>query len=156
MNLILWRHADAEDGVPDERRALTHKGHRQAARMAGWLRERLPDATTVLVSPAVRAQQTAAALAEADPRLRSRLATEPGVGTAATPEGVLAAAGWPGGQETVVVVGHQPTLGAVAARLLAGVRLEWSVRKGAIIWIEHRDRAGHDVLLRAALSPDLL
>ena len=37
MNLILWRHAEAEDGADDLQRALTGKGRRQAARMAQWL-----------------------------------------------------------------------------------------------------------------------
>ena len=37
MELILWRHADAELGQPDSERRLTDKGHKQAARMAKWL-----------------------------------------------------------------------------------------------------------------------
>ncbi|HEY7757791.1 MAG TPA: histidine phosphatase family protein, partial [Burkholderiales bacterium] len=62
MDLILWRHADAEDGSPDLARALTPKGHKQAAQMARWLREHLPEDTRVIVSPARRAQETAQAL----------------------------------------------------------------------------------------------
>ena len=38
MNLILWRHAEAEDGVPDLERGLTDKGRRQADAAARWLR----------------------------------------------------------------------------------------------------------------------
>ena len=78
MDLILWRHAEAEDGVPDGARALTKKGLKQAAAIAAWLKPRLPDATRILVSPATRAQQTAAALGIAvrdrttDRRRRSR------------------------------------------------------------------------------------
>ena len=34
MELILWRHAEAEDGYPDLERALTEKGHEQAKKMA--------------------------------------------------------------------------------------------------------------------------
>ena len=34
MELILWRHAEAEMGEPDEGRALTAKGHKQAWKMA--------------------------------------------------------------------------------------------------------------------------
>ena len=30
MELILWRHAEAEEGYPDLERALTEKGHEQA------------------------------------------------------------------------------------------------------------------------------
>src|SRR4051812_50073849 len=62
MELILWRHADAEDGADDMARRLTAQGDRQAAAMAAWLRGHLPGSYTLLASPAVRAQQTAAAL----------------------------------------------------------------------------------------------
>jgi phosphohistidine phosphatase len=70
---------------------------------------------------------------------------------------VLAAAGWPEGKSTVVIVGHQPTLGWVASKLLAGRELDWSVKKGAVWWFSTRERAGDEqVLLRAVISPDLL
>jgi phosphohistidine phosphatase len=59
MDLILWRHADAEPGEPDLARPLTAKGIKQAERVAGWLDGRLPDGCRILVSPADRAKQTA-------------------------------------------------------------------------------------------------
>ena len=62
MELILWRHADAEEGADDLARRLTKKGEADAAAMAKWLRGRLPRDFTVAASPAVRAQQTAEAL----------------------------------------------------------------------------------------------
>jgi hypothetical protein len=62
MELILWRHAEAEDGVPDGERALTKKGRKQAAAVAAWLKPHLPRQARILASPATRAQQTAAAL----------------------------------------------------------------------------------------------
>ena len=42
MDLILWRHAEAEDGVPDLERRLTGKGRKQAERVAQWLLQRMP------------------------------------------------------------------------------------------------------------------
>lgn len=148
MNLILWRHADAVDGMPDVDRKLTAKGEKQAERMAAWLGKRLPEDTLVLVSPAQRAQQTAKAL-------RRKFETCMAIGTAATPELLLAAAGWPDRKETVVVVGHQPTLGAAAALVLTGSAMQWSVKKGAVWWLERRER--HPVaVLRAVIAPDLL
>jgi phosphohistidine phosphatase len=55
------------------------------------------------------------------------------------------------------VVGHQPTLGHVAALLLSGTPAEWAVKKGAIFWLTHRLRGEQSqVVLRAALSPELL
>ena len=65
MDLILWRHAEAEEadvGADDLARALTPKGERQAERMAEWLNRRLAHSTRTLVSPALRCQQTAKAL----------------------------------------------------------------------------------------------
>lgn len=147
MDLVLWRHADAEDGIPDEARRLTAKGRKQAKKMAAWLAAHLPAGYRVLVSPATRTQETAAALSE-------HAVIEKAVSTAATPQGVLKAAGWPEGTGTVVVVGHQPTLGAVAALALTGEAQAWSVKKGAIWWIA-RDDDG-DVQVRAVLTPVIL
>ena len=146
MDLILWRHAEAEDGTPDAERKLTGKGHKQAAKMAGWLSERLSKHVTVLVSPAVRTQQTAKAFS-------TKLETRDAVGLNASPSSILEAADWPRAGGTVIVVGHQPTLGSTAARLLSGKEAEWTLRRGAIVWIVHKDGRND---LRAALSPDLI
>jgi phosphohistidine phosphatase len=150
MDLILWRHADAEDGVPDSERKLTSKGVKQAARMAKWLRARIPDTAVVLASPAKRTQQTAQAMI-------ADLKTVEELGLGASAEGVLRAAGWPDGEGFVVVVGHQPTLGETAALLLTGTKAPWSVKKGAVIWVTRRnDGERARTQLRAAISPDLL
>jgi len=150
MDLILWRHADAEDGSPDAERKLTAKGRRQAARMANWLQERLPEGARVISSPARRAQQTARALGE-DFEVVNAL------DAGGDPKALLAACGWPSGDTPVVLVGHQPTLGQAAALALAGRVEDWSVRKGAIIWLEARNRGGAlQAKLRAAISPDLI
>jgi phosphohistidine phosphatase len=111
MRLYLVRHAEAEQGEPDELRRLTPSG-RAAARALG---ERLAAGETldsVLASPLLRARETAdeiarAAGVEAEPD--DRLA--PG----ATAEDVLAAVAGRG--DGVVVVGHQPDCGRVAAEL---------------------------------------
>ena len=146
MDLILWRHAEAEDGFEDAKRKLTANGRRQAAKMAEWLLPRLPKHYHVLVSPSVRTRETAAALVE-------KFAVSDEVGVGATPESILHAAGWPRSAQAVVVVGHQPTLGMTAARLLSGRDSEWSLRKGAFVWVA---RKGDSVVLRAALAPELL
>ena len=150
MDLVLWRHADAHDGFPDLARELTSKGQRQAADMAKWLKLHLPNGSEILVSPAARAQQTAQALTQ---KFKTVKEIEPG----ASYEAVLSAAGWPDHKGTVVVVGHQPTLGQTAAWLLSGEIAEWSMKKGAIWWLTHRVRGEHsETALRAAISPDLL
>src|SRR5262249_27129148 len=146
MDLILWRHADAEDGMPDAERKLTPKGEKQAKRIANWLKEQLPDDYILLASPAQRARQTARALTK-----KCEILEE--IGTSANPRGLLRAAGWPGRDGFVIVVGHQPTLGQVVAFALTGRDDGWSLRKGALWWLRSRDG---EVSVRAVIGPDLL
>lgn len=150
MDLILWRHAEAEPGEPDLGRRLTAKGQKQAERVAAWLERQLPDTCRILVSPADRAQQTALALGR---RFRTVDELAPGAGAAA----LLAACGWPDSRESVLVVGHQPTLGAVASFLLSGEESFWSVKKAGVWWLSNRDREqGASVVLRAVTGPDFV
>ncbi len=146
IDLLLWRHADAENGIPDAGRALTAKGLTQAKRVAAWLKPRLPGDCVILVSPARRAQQTAAAL-------DLPYTTEKRIGVHANVADIIAAAGWPKGNGAVLVVGHQPTLGQVAAQLLSGEPVGWTIKKGALWWFSYR--AG-ETDLRAVVSPDIL
>jgi phosphohistidine phosphatase len=145
MELILWRHCDAEPGVPDDLRRLTARGREQAARMARWLGAHLPADSAIIVSPAVRAQETAQALGR-----RYRTVRE--IGTGAAVDAVLAAAHWPHAGYTVLVVGHQPTLGRVASWLLAGEEADRPLGAGALWWLAGA-ADGAAVLVRSA-SPD--
>ena len=142
MELILWRHADAQDGADDMARRLTPRGEKQAAAMAKWLRAHLPPDYTVLASPATRAQQTAAALG-------AKIVTDKALAPGASPSAIAKAAESHGG--TVIVVGHQPDLGRAAAELVAAARAEWPIEKGAIWWL-----AGEPARIKAVVSPDLL
>lgn len=153
MDLVLWRHAEAEAGEPDEGRKLTAKGEKQARRIAEWLHNRLPDSARIYSSPARRAQQTAAALAEAAHR---KVKTLDALAPGATADEVLEAIGWNGGKGLLVIVGHQPTLGRVASRILHGRDDDWTIKKGGVVWISHREAAdGAEPVVRAAISPDL-
>lgn len=160
MDLILWRHAEAHDAAPEQddlSRGLTTKGERQAARMAHWLNHVLPATARVLVSPALRTQQTAKAL---DRKFRLCEALAPGRSAA----DLLQAARWPQSREAVLVVGHQPTLGQVAAHLLGEGPLDdtlpaWRIRKGGVWWLRRRDDRERDerdgVLLVTVRSPEM-
>lgn len=150
MELILWRHAEAESTDPDLARELTSRGRNQASRMADWLNPRLPSDIRVWVSPATRAVQTAQALGR-DYELLPALA--PG----ASADDMLAAVNWPDTAYPVLIVGHQPTLGQVAMRLLTGQAGELSVKKAGIWWFQARGRGGElQVSLRAVTGPDWL
>lgn len=149
MELILWRHADAADGIPDIERPLTDKGHKQAERMANFLRSRLPKDTRILVSPAMRAQQTARALS-------SRFITEPAIAPNCNVQAVLNAANWSGGSGCVLIVGHQPVLGATASQLLCGNERDTNFKKGAVWWLSRAMHEDTHANLRLVISPDLL
>jgi phosphohistidine phosphatase len=153
MDLILWRHAEATaegDAGDDLERALTAKGERQAERMAEWLNRRLAHSTRVLVSPALRCQQTAKALGR---KFRSVADLAPGWDA----DALLRVARWPDASEPVLVVGHQPTLGLAASLVLTGVAQSWPIKKSAVWWIRHRPRDDeNEVILQAVQSADCL
>jgi phosphohistidine phosphatase len=148
MDLILWRHAEAEQGGRDASRALTKKGEKQASQVASWLKRRLPRGASILVSPARRAQQTAKALT-------AKYRTVAALDVGASGQDVLAAAGWPDGKGAVVIVGHQPTLGQAAAMALVGADADWNIKKGAVWWLAQRKR-DKGTIVRAVISPELL
>lgn len=152
MELILWRHAEAEPGSfdkPDEARELTEKGRKQARKMAEWLNRNLPDDCKVLCSPAVRTVQTVEALGR-------KFTTDRALAPDVSADSILRAAGWPDGDGTVLVVGHQPTLGHVAALLIAGKQKEWHLRKGSICWIASKaDEEGDLTYIKVVLGADL-
>jgi phosphohistidine phosphatase len=150
VDLLLWRHADAEDGMPDAARALSRKGLKQAAQVAQWLKPRLPGDCLILASPAKRAQQTAQAL-------DLPYTTERRLGTSADVADLIAAANWPKRPGTVIIVGHQPTLGQLAAWLLSGEQADWSIKKGALWWFSSRAIGeSAQTALKAVVSPELL
>ena len=153
-DIVLWRHADAEPGVPDLHRALTPKGQKQARRMARWLHDRLPPTAVIYASPAKRAQQTALALAHLGAR---EFVTVDEFSPSTRVDAALGALRSTDPTRTVVVVGHQPTLGELASRLLGADVDDWPIRKGAVVWLAGReDDDRTHVVLRAAISPDLL
>jgi phosphohistidine phosphatase len=150
MDLILWRHAEAEMTEPDLERALTPKGHKQARRMAEWLTTQLPENCRVLVSPARRCLQTVEPL-ERKFKVMRELA--PG----ADAEDLLRAANWPNAKEAVLIVGHQPTLGQAAALLLTGEALDWEIKKANAWWFVQREALDpYSLYLRAVMSPSLI
>lgn len=157
MDLILWRHAEAEDldetdegGGDDLSRRLTAKGEKQAARMAAWLDRQLPDGVRIWCSPAVRTEQTVLALGRKY-RVRNELRPD------ASLDDLLQVVQWPDARQPMLVVGHQPTLGRVIARLLGLQDVECSVRKGAVWWLRQREKNGRmQTVVLTVQTPELL
>jgi phosphohistidine phosphatase len=157
MDLILWRHAEAEDwpegdpqGGSDLERSLTSRGEKQAARMANWLDRQLPEGARILVSPARRCEQTALALGRKY-KIRNELAPD------ATVEQLLELVQWPTAKSPILVVGHQPILGQTIAHLLGLQESDCPVKKGALWWLRNRDRDGMDqTVVVTVQSPEVL
>ena len=157
MDLILWRHAEAEDWTDGETqtgsdldRSLTSRGEKQAARMAVWLDRQLPEGARIVVSPARRCEQTALALGRKY-RVRPEIAPD------ATPAQLLELVQWPMSKLPVLVIGHQPTLGQTIAQLLGLKESECPVKKGALWWLRNRDRDGQSqTVVVTVQSPEVL
>ena len=117
MRLYLLRHADAEDlRTTDAARELTPKGKRQAETV-GACCQRLglrPD--LLLASPYRRTVQTAEAVAAALEGVAVK--TEDFLKSGMDPEGAYAGLQAYGWAESVLLVGHQPDVGQLAASLL--------------------------------------
>lgn len=153
MDLILWRHAEAQEAaedIEDEQRMLTPRGEKQASRMAAWLDRQLPDGVRILCSPAARTEQTAKALGRKFKRRAELL-----------PDGnmldLLELAQWPTSRAPVLVVGHQPMLGRTVAHLLGWREEDCSIRKGAVWWLRHREREGQSrTVLLTVQAPEFL
>ena len=153
MDLVLWRHAEAQDwveGCDDMARTLTARGEKQASRMAKWLDRQIPDTTRILVSPARRSEQMAMALGRKY-KIKAELA--PGCSVAQ----LLELAQWPNAKGTVLVIGHQPTLGQAISQLIGLSVNECAVKKGAVGWLRNRERAEHaQPVVVTVQSPEVL
>ncbi len=150
MDLLLWRHAEAEEGEDDLRRRLTGRGEKQALRMANWINARQQKDLRIIVSPAVRTQQTAQAL-------KLSFETNRKIGPEACVSELIAASGWPQANGSVLIIGHQPSLGRLASLLLAGQEADWTIKKGALWWLSNRVRRGEtQTVLRAMMTAELL
>lgn len=152
MDLILWRHAEAEDirpGIADNERRLTNRGHKQAKKIGEWLTPRLPDEACILVSPALRTLETAQAL-DREYEICDLIFTDRPVQDHLNAARRAKA-------DTVVLVGHQPTLGQLAALLMSGHAQPWDIKKGAVWWLRSAaEGSGTHASLRCAMTPGML
>jgi phosphohistidine phosphatase len=112
LRLFVVRHAEAEPGEPDDLRRLSVDGRAQARELGERLAGEGVKADAILTSPLLRARETGEALAGAlGCTSEPSDALAPGA-TAATVRAAVTGRG-----ETVLVVGHQPDCGKIAAEL---------------------------------------
>ena len=137
-NLILWRHAEAEDDSvsgKDIDRALTKRGNKDANNMAKWLSQYLPTNTQILCSPARRCMQTATSLAGLtglDVQVVEFLSVN------STADRIAKEVINDDCNQTIVIVGHQPNLGYLITKLLGLNERASVVKKGAVWWLRQR------------------
>ena len=150
-HLILWRHADAEIATAqqdDMARALTFKGVKQSRLMAKWLNQYLPKDTLVLVSPALRALQTAEPL-DVQAEVVDVLQPEASLHHILSLLGQYSA-------ESILLIGHQPWLGELIAYMLRGQGEAISVKKGAVWWLRLSQESSGAYKLFTVQTPQLL
>lgn len=131
MDLLLWRHADALDAAPDISRGLSRRGHEQARKIGAWLSAHVPANLLAVVSPSVRTRETFACLKADDCEVSHYLPLYEG----AKVEDILDYIGWPDATRPVLVVGHQPLLGDIAATILTPGVFPGAFRKGNLVWV---------------------
>ncbi len=153
MDLILWRHAEAEEAADEQhdlQRRLTARGERQAGRMAKWLDRQLPEGAKIYSSPAQRRLQTIDALGRKF-NIRDELSPP------CDHTQLLSMAQWPAAKMTVLIVGHQPALGHTLAQILGLPGIDVSVRKGSVWWLRAKVREqGIQTTLITVQSPDFM
>jgi phosphohistidine phosphatase len=158
VKLLLVRHAAAVPsgtaGVPDDQRPLTPKGRdkfRVAATGLARITDR-PDA--LLTSPLPRARETAEIAARAFKRIEPTI--EPALARGSV-DGIVAALGAQRPGTTVAIVGHEPTLSALLARLLGAARGEpLAFKKGGAALVDLPDGPSGAGRLIWFLKPRLL
>lgn len=150
MELFLWRHADALAGSPDAQRELSPLGHEQARRVAEWLMARAPADLRLLVSPAARARQTAAYFQGN----KEDIQICPQLYDSLSPDDILTLLEWPFLAAPTLVVGHQPLIGALAARLLSDSSFPGAFRKSAL-WCLHVEHGQNNARLIQIVDGDM-
>ena len=156
MEIWLLRHAAAEDRSDSGRdadRTLTEDGHKRAREVARGLASLEPGIELILTSPYSRARQTAEPVARAlklTSKVRETAALEPGRDPHEILEEIVGEK-----VESVLLVGHEPHLGALLGRLIAGrPGLEVPMKKAALARLSWPGSG--QAALRALLPPRIL
>lgn len=116
--LVLVRHAKAEASAPtDFERRLTDRGHADAAEVGDWLAEQGVEPDDALVSAAARTTETWEDIALAAGWELDLAAYDDGLFAAGTDTALDLIRETESGITTLVVIGHNPTIGNLAQLL---------------------------------------
>lgn len=149
MRIYLVRHGDADaelpEGLGDEARALTTKARHALVGHFEQLAQRVGAVDLVLTSPLVRTVQTAQLLAASikhEGPLKAHRSLLPDM-----PVGSIDAVLAQHVGQNLVLVGHQPSMGAMAAHLLGLQPFPKPVSPGTVIGLDRPDEPGPAKLL---------
>jgi phosphohistidine phosphatase len=155
LKVFLVRHGDADaeipEGLGDEARALTAKARLAMSQHFAGLVQRLEAVDLVLTSPLVRCVQTAQILTIAlrhEGSLKAHRSLLPDM-----PVGALESVIGEHAGENLILVGHQPSMGALAAYLLGMQSFPKPVNPGTVIGLERPDEAGAPARLLFYAAP---
>jgi len=150
MLIYLLRHADAESYAQrDAQRKLTVKGIDQGARVGRFCKEHDLVPALILASPYERAKETAFLVGQelGESPTPPEVEIAPFLGCGMTPETALDRLRDHSHLSAVMLVGHEPDLGQLAAHLLGSTTHCIHVRKASLTLIETSNfRAGAGVL----------
>ena len=138
MKLTIIRHAIAvpsgTEGVADDERPLTDKGRRRFEEVARGLAEICESPDVLLTSPLPRAMETAEIAARAWGDVTPT--SEPVLAEGSV-DRILAVLAQQAPDQHVAIVGHEPTLSALLARLLgSGAGERFAFRKGGVAHLD--------------------
>lgn len=142
MEIYLVRHGEAVEqttGIDDGGRWLTPKGRKTMVKAASRLRKCHVRPDLIITSPLTRAVQTAELLA-AEVGSRAELRADACLATGGNVKQVLELIRSTKKADGLMLVGHEPLLGQVAAELL-GRRLVQGLAKGSCLALELRGKA---------------
>ena len=163
MQLLIIRHAIAEDkvefartGRDDTERPLTREGKRQMRHVVKGMRRVVRSVDVLASSPLVRAEQTAAIVAEEYDEIS--IDTVPELSPESDP---AAFARWLRTQseaKVVAVVGHEPHLGMLTTWLMTGSRESHvTLEKGGACMLEIDEQPGtRSATLQWSLTPEVM
>jgi len=138
LKVFLVRHADADaeipEGLADEARALTTKARAGITAHFASVKDRLGQPDLFFTSPLVRCVQTSMLLAQAlgyEGPMKAHRALLPDM-----PVGAIDALLTEQPAQTLVLVGHQPSMGAMASYLLGQQNFPKQVAPGSVIGLD--------------------
>ena len=159
MRLFIVRHAIAEDRgpkpIPRDDRPLTKDGITKMKANAAGMRTFLPSSFTIVTSPLKRALATAEIIAAKDSK-HPVIAQDDALLPEDTPQEIIQLLKRYEDHPTVVLVGHEPSLGKFLAFVLQQKSGSILIKKGSVICIDYSPEEPKRSTLLFSIPPKIL